>query len=97
MPSHYEHKRIDRLLTGREYPEVHKLLDIAHPFLGPHHRQVGHDQEAVAIAFLLSGGDLGALVSAEAHIIVDQQDTFIKKTVQNLFPQKKANKRKLRR
>ena len=97
MPSHEEHKKITRIITGKDYDWIHKMMDFAVPYLGPRHRIVGHDQETVALAFVLSGGDLGAAIAAEAHILVDKQDTFIKKSITQLLGRKKTNKRRRRR
>lgn len=97
MPSHEEHRKITRALTGKDYDWIHKLMDHAVSYLGPRHRIVGHDPETVALAFVLSGGDLGAAIAAEAHILVDKQDTFIKKLVREVLSGKKTNKRRRRR
>lgn len=87
---------IDRLLTGKEYDWVHKLMDSAAPHLGGHHRRVGHDQETVTMIFLMSGGDLGAVISAEAHILADQEFSLNKQILKPLFKRKNPYKRRRR-
>ncbi|MFQ6064224.1 MAG: hypothetical protein ACE5L6_01995 [Candidatus Bathyarchaeia archaeon] len=89
MPRHKTHRKVDRLVLGREYEWVHKLLDTAAPALGPSHRKVGHDQESAGLIFLLSRGDLKALISAELHIALDKHDTELKKMLRKMLFGKK--------
>lgn len=92
MPDHETHRRIDRALTGKEYDWIHKLMDQAAPYLAGHHRRVGHDQETVLAVFLRSGGDLGAVISAEAHLLADREFSRSKKILSNLFKQKRVRR-----
>jgi hypothetical protein len=71
MPDRKTHEFLTRALTGKDYSWVHDVLDVAVKELGPHHRRYTHNQETVAMIFLQSGGDLGALIAAEAHIMAD--------------------------
>lgn len=98
MPDKQAHLRIDRLLLGKEYPFVHETLDAATQVLGPHHRRYTHNQETVLAIFLRSGGDLGALVAAEAHILADREYSRSKKILSDLlFPRGKRYSFKRRR
>jgi len=94
MPSHKIHRIIDKLLTGREYGWVHELLDVGVKQLGPQHRRLTHNQETCGLIFLLSGGDIGALVSAEAHLLADEEFTRSKRILSKMLGIKKLNKRR---
>ena len=96
MPEREKHLKIDRLLFGKEFPEVHRLLDFGVQQLGPHHRKVTHNQETVGLIFLMSGGDLGALVSAEVHILADREFSRSQKILREMLGSGKANKRRRR-
>lgn len=96
MPSHDVHKKITKALTGKEYAWVHKMLDVGVKQLGPHHRKHTHTQEMCGLILLMSGGDLGALVAAESHILADREFTRSKRFLTKLLGGKKNYKRKRR-
>ena len=96
IPSHSTHRAIDRALFGKEFQWIHDLMDKSGAHLGPQHRKIGHDQETVIAIFALSGGDLKALISAEAHLLADTEVSRSKKLLRELFSGKKRYKRKRR-
>lgn len=74
MPSLGEHLQIDRsLFNGREYPEVHKLLDqfahFPHAEFLEHHRQFLHHKEGVEYIRKRWGEE--AALAAKHHILAD--------------------------
>jgi len=71
-------------------------MDKSGAHLGPRHRKVGHDQETVLAIYAKSGGDLKALISAEAHLLADHEVSRSKKLLRELFKGKKPFKRKRR-
>jgi len=89
MPNRETHLLLDRLLTKTERPWVHNMLDAYVQQLGPHHRRKTHTQEMVALIFLKSGGDIGALISAEAHILADREFSRSQKILRKLLNSKR--------
>lgn len=74
MPTHKVHRFFEKLILGKEYPWVHRLLD--HPFglnLGIQHRKYfGHDILSILILYYLSGYNDDVLKSALLHNILDR-------------------------
>ena len=70
MPRHKVHRRLDRLILGREMPHVHLMKDWPYRVLGPRHRIVGHDMFTNILIGLLYGRD--AFISAVLHDIADK-------------------------
>lgn len=79
--SHRAHRMVDRMILGREYPEVHRVKDLAFTTLGKYHRSIHHIRfgadppEKLAHNLLdniiLFGNNPGKLVSALLHDAVD--------------------------
>lgn len=78
MPDHRTHRRVERLLLGREFPWVHREKDALYPILGPRHRIYGHDFLFDLLLFLRSG-DPRVLASALLH---DALDMFLRSSGQ---------------
>lgn len=66
---HKEHKRLDLIVFGKEYPEVHNFLDIF--FIGFHQntRRLMHHKEGLQIIYSLFGNEIRDV--AELHIRAD--------------------------
>ena len=69
MPSHKTHRKVDRLVLGEEFPEVHFYKDRPYKYLGPRHRIVRHD----IVTDLMIGAICGrkAFMSALLHDAAD--------------------------
>lgn len=67
---HKEHRAIDKLVLGREYPDVHRFMDKPAYRMGPGHRRFRHDMRAV-LYMALKHQDPRAGVSALLHIGAD--------------------------
>jgi hypothetical protein len=80
MVSHEEHRRIDRLLLGKEYPWVHRYLDRPARWAGKGHRRYRHDMQTVALV-LLASKDPKAAISAFMHIAADQGERALRPKV----------------
>jgi len=78
MPSHQVHRAIDKLLTGKEHPEVHRYLDRPAKFLGPGHRVLRHSLLEVAMRFN-PVTQPEEFISAVAHIELDKGEAYWRK------------------
>jgi len=76
LPSHRVHRLIDRLLLGREYPEVHRYIDEPYKVLGPRHRVLRHDLLTV---LQLASIDPAYGASALLHILADYGSSYLKR------------------
>ncbi|MEM3722533.1 MAG: hypothetical protein QXF53_02545 [Candidatus Bathyarchaeia archaeon] len=60
------------LLFGRRYSWLHKWIDEPWKTLGKKHRRIRHDYVQTPFeAFIISGGDVKALMAAYGHIMLD--------------------------
>ena len=75
MPSHDVHLWCDRIFLGKEFRDVHAILDFPAIFLGAKHRILFHDPASVLILF---GNDPERLMSALLHIAIDEAFTNMK-------------------
>jgi len=75
---HKDHRTIDKLVLGREFPEVHRYLDAPAYRYGPGHRRFRHDGRAVVL-MALRHRDMRAGISALLHIGADFAPTEIRK------------------
>lgn len=70
MPTHREHRKVARLLLGKDYPDIDMLLDLP-AFMGvKKHRRFFHDpMSAFMIGYVRHGvkGGLAGLI----HIMLD--------------------------
>ena len=66
---HRAHRLLDRLVLGREFPDVHRWMDAPYRWLGPRHRLLRH---SVAEVLLKYRGDPYRLASALLHIVADR-------------------------
>ena len=83
MPERYVHEKISRILLGKKYSKVHKIMDYPVRYLGRKHRILFHDiLSASLIGFLTYGWD-GALAGI-LHLITDKYfNTKLKKKLLN--------------
>lgn len=72
MPSWRLHRLVDKIVLGREYPEVHRALDLPYLWLGPKHRILFHDPITATMMGYAIAGPRGAL-SALLHITLDRE------------------------
>jgi len=78
MPSRKIHRMIDRIILGKDYDWLHKLIDYPSVFLGPKHRILFHSPRDPIITYLLTN-DLDAALSHYLHILTDKAVTKAKK------------------
>jgi len=71
MPSHQVHCFLDRMIFGKSYWKLHKLIDKPYFFSGHGHRKYFHDISALAIARRYFPQDKDAEWSAWAHVQLD--------------------------
>jgi hypothetical protein len=72
VPSWRLHRLVDKIVLGREYPEVHRALDLPYLWLGPKHRILFHDPvTATLLGFMIAGP--GGALSALLHITLDRE------------------------
>jgi hypothetical protein len=72
VPSWKVHRLVDKIILGREYPEVHRALDLPYIWLGPRHRILFHDPASAMLLGYAVAGPGGAL-SALLHITLDRE------------------------
>jgi len=76
MPRHWVHRKINKLVLGKDYDFVNKFADL---ILGPHHRKKwGHDIKHVALTYFLTK-DPKAALAHYLHIITDEFESKLKK------------------
>jgi hypothetical protein len=93
MPRKNTHKKISKIVLGRDYGEVDALIDWPVRFLGKSHRKLNHTLvEAIVIGFLASGEARGAAAGA-LHIVVDVASTFLNKQIINGQGKKNGGKK----
>ena len=68
MPSHKIHRLIDRLIIGKEYKHVHRVLDKPYKWLGKKHRVSRHNIPFVLLRFGLSE----EFIAGCLHILADK-------------------------
>ena len=73
---HKQHRTIDKVFLGKEYPGVHRFIDRPYRVYGRRHRAFFHDLDTV---LLLSALDPRYGLSCLLHIIADRVDTYNKK------------------
>jgi hypothetical protein len=69
MPDHKLHATLDYMLFGRAFPEIHKFMDSAQPYLQSNHRILYHDMGTVNELAELHGEMAGH--AAYTHIMLD--------------------------
>lgn len=74
MPSHELHRKLNKLVLGRSYDEINKLLDFPYCVYGSRHRKLFHDDKTVAMIFALTG-DINKTMAAALHIALDKADS----------------------
>jgi len=72
MPSHKIHRRIDKLILGKEFPRVHEFLDRPAAWVKTGHRRFRHGEDIVAWV-LLAKNDVKAAASALLHLLADEE------------------------
>lgn len=76
-PSHKTHRKVDKMILGKEFPEVHWYKDKPYKRLGPTHRKVRHDTTTNLLLGFLYGSE--AFVSGTLHDLTDFAHTTVKK------------------
>lgn len=76
MPFLETHLKVDRIILGKEFPEVHKLADYQYPRLGFIHRLWGHDP-IFTITKIYPRYGWGGVASHFLHIIADYSPLMI--------------------
>jgi hypothetical protein len=80
MPSRKVHLRIDKMLFGKEFPQVHTYKDGAWMESKIRHRRVRHDFETALKLGVIYGWD--AALSSLVHDMVDERlSKMVKKVV----------------
>jgi len=74
MPQRKVHNTLNRMLFGRDFNQLNKVLDSAHKVLGTRHRIVFHHPVQAAIVGYSMYGEEGAL-AALLHSITDEATT----------------------
>jgi len=72
MPSHEIHRRIDKLILGKEFPQVHHFLDKPAAWVKTGHRRFRHSEDIIAWV-LLAKRDVNAAASALLHLLADKE------------------------
>jgi len=76
MPQHWIHRKINKLVLGKEYDEINKFADL---IKGINHRKKwGHDIKHVALTYLLTK-DPKAALAHYLHILADEFESKLKK------------------
>lgn len=69
MPTREVHRKVDRLILGEEFPEVHRIKDLPAKFLGAKHRRLFHDVDTAVLLGAIYGPK--AFLSALLHDLAD--------------------------
>jgi len=71
---HRRHRKIDRILFGEEFPDVHKHLDSTYKISGKYHRRDFVHSPISAILYGLMSEDkkIERILSGLVHIIADE-------------------------
>ena len=71
---HRRHRKLDRVLFGEEFPDVHKYLDSTYPINKRWHRRDFVHSPISAILYGLTAKDkkIERILSGLAHIIADE-------------------------
>jgi len=77
---HKEHRAIEKLVLGKEYPEVDRWMDQPAYHYGPGHRKFRHDARAVVLMALVHR-DPRAGAAALLHIAADLAPVELKKAM----------------
>jgi len=71
MPSSYIHKKISKILVGKDCKLTHKIIDYPVRFLGKKHRILFHDPVSALMIGLISDGYTG-MISGLLHLATDR-------------------------
>jgi len=75
VPNRQTHEALDKLVLGKKYTNVHKILDLPSLWLGERHRLLFHDEvTAMLIGFLVDGN--GGAMSALLHVLLDKYSRY---------------------
>jgi hypothetical protein len=77
---HKDHRAIEKLVLGQEFPEVDRWMDKPAYRVGPGHRKYRHDMRAVVLMALVHR-DPRAGAAALLHIAADFAPEELKKVV----------------
>jgi len=68
MPSHRLHRLVDRMVLGKEYPDVHRWIDEPYRYLGKRHRILRHSPLEIMLKY---HSDPNRLIAGLLHIALD--------------------------
>jgi len=77
MPPWKIHEFIDKVILGKKYKKVHRLLDFP-AFFVKNHRRFLHDKYGVLLALITHDFDPKAGLSAILHILLDKKLSYKK-------------------
>jgi len=72
MPSRKVHNLINKLILGKSYDNVNRLIDWPYKIVGPYHRKYFHDIKTTPIVIAAIAKDPKAGLAAALHILVDK-------------------------
>jgi len=73
MPKHGPHRYTDKLVFGKPFGEVHRLIDQPYIWLGRKHRILFHTYEEAYIMGSLATSDPRGGLAGLLHVWVDEQ------------------------
>ena len=71
MPSRRVHRYVSRLLLGKSFDKVHRVIDAPYGLLGKKHRVLLHDPISAAMIGSTASRDRYAAFAALTHVAVD--------------------------
>jgi len=84
MPKGKTHEYICRMVLGKSYPMVDKVLDLPVVFLGRNHRKLFHSIPEAVILGLILTGHLNGSIAAVLHTTTDSVDSYAKRKIKRL-------------
>ena len=75
MPAWKVHEFVDKIVLGKKYKKVHRLLDFP-AFFVKNHRRFFHDKYGVLLALITHDFDVRAGLSALLHIKTDKKISY---------------------
>jgi len=79
MPSRQVHNLINKLILGKSYDEVNRLIDLPYLWLKGKHRKYFHDIKTTPLAIALITKDPMAGIASIIHIAADNTFKFKKR------------------
>lgn len=99
MPKHKKHQYIAKLILGKSYPEVDRIIDFPYRLFGRKHRRFFHNRdEAILLGTIASSDSKGGLAGL-LHILTDEKyskDKNFKKWLDILEQQDRLRNQQMR-